>query len=117
MYERHVIGRFGEDVAERYLKQKGYKIIGRNFSCRQGELDIIAENNEYLIFVEVKTRSNSLYGKAAEAVNKNKRKHMNKVAKYYLHIQGWEKRFVRFDVIEVYVDRGLARVNHIPQIM
>lgn len=117
MYERHVIGKFGEDVAERYLRQKGYRIIGRNFSCRQGELDIIAENNEYLVFIEVKTRSNFLYGKPIEAVGKNKRRHMYKVAKYYLHIQGWENRFVRFDAIEVFVDKGIARVNHILQIM
>ncbi len=117
MYERHAIGKYGEDVAERYLKQKGYRIIGRNFSCRQGELDIIAEDNEYLVFIEVKTRSNSIYGKPAEAVNKNKKLHMYRVAKYYLHIQKWENRFVRFDVIEVYVDRGLTKVHHIAHIM
>lgn len=117
MYKRHIIGKFGEEVAERFLKQKGYKIIARNFSCRQGELDIIAENNEYLVFAEVKTRSNFLYGKPVEAVGNNKREHMYKVAKYYLHIRGWENRFIRFDVIEVYVDKGLARVNHIPQII
>ena len=117
MYERHAIGKYGEDIAERFLKQKGYNIIVRNFSCRQGELDIIAENKEYLIFVEVKTRSNYLYGKPRDSVGKNKRRHMYKVAKYYLHIQGWEKRFVRFDVIEVYMEKGLARVIHIPQIM
>ena len=117
MYERHVIGKYGEDVAERYLKQKGYRIIKRNFSCRQGELDIIAENNEYLVFIEVKTRSNFLYGKPIEAVGKYKIKHMYKVAKYFLHTQGWENRFVRFDVIEVYIDRGIAKVKHIRQII
>ncbi len=117
LYERHVIGKFGEDVAERYLIQKGYRIISRNFSCRQGELDIIAEYNEYLVFIEVKTRSNFLYGKPVEAVDKYKRQHMYRVAKYYLHIHGWENRFVRFDVIEVYIERGIARVNHIPQVM
>lgn len=117
MYKRHAIGKYGEDVAERFLKQKGYRIIGRNFLCRQGEIDIIAENNEYLIFVEVKTRSNSMYGKPIDAVGKQKRQHMCKVAKFYLHIHGWENRFVRFDVIEIYIDKGLAKVNHIPQIM
>lgn len=117
MYERHVIGKYGEDVAERYLKQKGYNIINRNFSCRQGELDIVAENNEYLVFVEVKTRSNFLYGNPADAVDKNKCRHMYKVAKYYLHIHGWENRFVRFDVIEVYIDKGIAKVSHIRQII
>lgn len=117
LYERHVIGRYGEDVAERYLKQKGYIIIGKNFSCRQGELDIIAKDNEFLVFIEVKTRSNSMYGKPVEAVGKIKKQHMHKVAKYYLHINGLENKFVRFDVVEVYIDRGFARVKHIPQIM
>ena len=117
MYERHTIGKFGEDIAERYLKQNGYRIIGRNFSCRQGELDIIAEKNEYVVFIEVKTRSNFLYGTPAQAVDKTKKEHMKRVAKYYLHIQGWERRFIRFDVIEVYVEKGFAKVHHIPQIM
>ncbi|MBR3162647.1 MAG: YraN family protein [Clostridia bacterium] len=111
------MGQFGEDVATRYLKQKGYKIVNRNFTCRQGEIDIIAEKQGYLVFIEVKTRSNLLYGKPAQAVDKTKIKHMYKVAKYYLHIQGLENRFVRFDVIEVYIEKGLARVNHIPQIL
>lgn len=117
MYERHAIGKLGEDIAQRYLKQKGYKIIGRNFSCRQGELDIIAENDEYIIFIEVKTRSNFLYGTPAQAVGKTKRKHMKNAAKYYLHIQGWERKVIRFDAIEVYVEKGFAKVNHIQQIM
>lgn len=117
MYQRHVVGKYGEDVAERYLKQKGYKIINRNFSCRQGELDIIAENSEYIVFIEVKTRSNFLYGNPVDSVGKDKQRHMKKVAKYYLHIHGWENRFVRFDVIEVYIDRGIAKVNHIRQII
>ena len=117
MYERHKIGKYGEDVAERYLKQKGYKIIERNFTCRQGELDIVAENREYLIFIEVKTRSNFLYGKPIEAVDRKKQKHLYKVAKYYLHIHRWEERFVRFDVVEVYVEKGIAKVSHIRQII
>ena len=117
MYKRHLIGKYGEDVAERYLKQKGYNIVGRNFYCRQGEIDIIAENTEYLVFVEVKTRSNLLYGNPVKEEKKNKIKHMYKASKYYLHIKKWEKRFVRFDVIEVYIEKGYARVNHILQII
>lgn len=117
MYNIHSIGKYGEDVAERYLKQKGYNIIDRNFACKQGELDIIAENHEYLVFVEVKTRSNYNFGKPIEAVGENKQEHMYKVAKYYLHIHGLEERFIRFDVIEVFIDRGKAKVNHIRQIL
>ena len=117
MYERHIVGKYGEDVAERYLKQKGYNIIEKNFSCRQGEIDLIAQNKEYIVFVEVKTRSNFLYGKPVDAVGDEKQKHMYNVARYYLYIHGLEQSFVRFDVIEVHIDRGIAKVNHIRQIL
>lgn len=117
MYQRHIIGKYGEDVAVRFLEQKGYKIIERNFSCRQGELDIIAKNNGYIVFIEVKTRSNFLYGMPGEAVGRDKQKHIYKVAKYYLHIHKLENHFVRFDVVEVLLDKGRAKVNHIKQAM
>ena len=117
MYKRHIIGKYGEDVAERYLVQKGYNILERNFWCRKGELDIVAESKEYIVFIEVKTRSNTLYGNPVHAVDYKKRKHMYNVAKYFLHTRGWDNRYARFDVIEVYIEKGLARVNHISQIL
>lgn len=117
MYKRHYLGKFGEEVAERFLKQKGFNIIERNFTCKQGEIDIIATNNEYIVFIEVKTRSNFFYGRPIEAVSENKQNHMYKVARYYLYIHGWEKKYVRFDAVEVFIDKGIAKVNHIPQIM
>ena len=62
MYIRHNLGQTGEDIAEIYLVKKGYKIIERNFSCRQGEIDIIAKYKEEVVFIEVKTRTNKRYG-------------------------------------------------------
>lgn len=117
MYKRHEIGKYGEEVAKRYLSQKDYKIIQCNFSCRQGEIDIIATDGKELVFIEVKTRTNLTYGYPVEAVNCVKQTHMYKVARYYLHLNKLENCFVRFDVIEVYLDKSRARVNHIKQVM
>lgn len=84
--------------------QIGYKIIERNFICRQGEIDIIAmdlKNNEY-VFIEVKTRTNFKYGKPAESIGKYKQKHFLNATKYYIYKNHLEREFIRFDVIEVY---------------
>ena len=117
MYTRHKLGQYGEEVAKRYIQLKGYKIIQSNFSCRQGEIDIIAYDDKEMVFIEVKTRSNLFYGYPVDAVNLTKQTHMYRVAKYYLHLKKLEKCFIRFDVIEVYIERGRARVNHIKQII
>ena len=117
MYKRHEIGKIGEDVATRYLLQKNYEIIERNFKCKQGEIDIIAKENNYLVFVEVKTRSNLLYGTPAESVNYLKRQHILKSAKVYLKLNNMNENLVRFDVIEVYVLKNRCNVNQIKQII
>lgn len=96
------IGRFGEDAAVKHLKKKGYKIAARNYSCKFGEVDIIACQGDTLIFVEVKTRRSALYGTPAEAVTYNKRQHIVNTAKYYLMQTEYDGN-VRFDVIEVYL--------------
>lgn len=87
MYKRHEIGKLGEDLACKYLQNKGYKILERNFEAKQGEIDIIALDKEELVFIEVKTRSNILYGKPAEAVNEIKQNHLIKT-KNITYIQG-----------------------------
>ena len=117
MYKRHIIGKCGENIAIKYLKENNYKIIEKNFLCKQGEIDIICTNGEYIIFTEVKTRSNFLYGRPSEAVNKEKQKHMYKAAKYYLYLHKMDEYFVRFDVIEIYISKNKYKINHIKQIM
>lgn len=119
MYIKQEIGKLGEDLATKYLEQQGYKVIERNFECRQGEIDIIAidiEKNE-LVFIEVKTRTNLKYGKPIEAVNQNKQKHLTKAVRYYLYSRHLENEFVRIDVIEIYLYNHKYKVNHIKQIM
>lgn len=116
MYKRHITGKTGEDIAINYLKENGYKIIERNFSCRQGEIDIIAMDKKELVIIEVKTRQCLEYGKPAEAVNKIKRKHIYKAAQFYLYIRKLEKIYVRIDVIEVYIKNNKSYINHLKNI-
>ena len=113
MYERHEIGRIGEDIATRYLEQIGYEIIDRNFECRQGEIDIIARDEEYLVFIEVKTRASALYGQPKEAVDQVKKKHIYHSAEFYVYIKHWEDQPIRIDVIEVFKNQGKFQVHHI----
>ena len=119
MYFRQEIGRWGENLACKYLEQNNYKIIERNFLCRQGEIDIIAEdrNKKEVVFLEVKTRSNLKYGNPAEAVNKQKQKHIQQVAKYYIYKRNIGNLAIRIDVIEVYIQKQQCKINHIKQIL
>ncbi len=118
MYVNQMLGQLGEEKACNYLEQNNYKIIERNFRCRQGEIDIIAKDlskNE-LVFVEVKTRIGSNFGRPAQAVTYVKQRHIINVAKYYIYIHSIKKTFIRFDVIEVYVKESQFKINHIKQI-
>ena len=115
MYINQEIGKLGEDIAVNYLKQKGYKILDRNFESRQGEIDIIALDKKEIVFIEVKTRTSNRYGYPSEAVNKIKQKHMLQTIKYYLYVRNLNDKFVRIDVIEVYIKDNVYKVNHIKQ--
>lgn len=117
MYIRHETGKLGEDLAVKYLNNIGYKVIERNFECRQGEIDIVAQDKKELVFIEVKTRTNIKYGSPAEAVDRTKQKHLIKAVKYYLYSRHLENEFVRIDVVEVYIYKNKYRVNHIKQIV
>lgn len=117
MYKKQEIGKLGENLATKYLENLGYKIIERNFLCRQGEIDIIAHNKQEIVFIEVKTRTNLHYGKPAEAVTNIKQKHIEKSAKYYLYKNKLEKAYVRIDVIEIYIWNNKYKINHIKQIL
>lgn len=113
MYERHEIGKVGEELATKYLQQIGYIIIERNFECRQGEIDIIAKDKDEVVFVEVKTRGSFLYGLPKEAVDKTKKRHLYRSAEFYIYIKKLVDIPVRIDVIEVYEKQGNFKINHI----
>lgn len=112
---KKTLGNTGEEAAAEYLKKNGYKIIGRNYRNKIGEIDIICENKEYLIFVEVKTRSSDKFGTPASAVDKRKQNKIIKVTQYYLMEHETDKS-IRFDVIEVYAEPGSGKINKIEHI-
>lgn len=118
MYFRKEIGKWGENLACKYLERENHQIIERNFICRQGEIDIIAKdmNKKELVFVEVKTRSNFKYGNPADAVDIHKQEHMKQAIKYYLYKNHLENVPIRVDVVEVYIVED-CRINHIKQIL
>lgn len=110
------LGRWGEEVACRYLKRKGYQIIDQNFQCRLGEIDIIARDGLQLVFVEVKTRQNQTYGLPCEAVNKVKIRHLKRTAAYFAVLHSQEETESRIDVIEILKKDGHAFLHHIENI-
>ena len=94
-------GKWGESVALRYLNNKEYTTVTTGFRSRFGEIDIIVKNNEFVVFVEVKTRKNANFAQAREFVSKSKQRKIITTANYWLAVRP-VKLQPRFDVIEVY---------------
>lgn len=99
------LGQWGEEQTARWLQRRGWRIAARNFRCRMGEIDIIAENGRYLAFVEVKLRKDGRYGAACEAVTLSKQRKLRTTAEYYLMCHPTALQ-PRFDVAEVYAPQG-----------
>lgn len=94
------LGQQAEQSAERFLLQQGMQLITRNFQCRLGEIDLIMQDRDFLVFVEVRYRHSSHYGSGAETVTWFKQKKIIRTAKYYLQQQQLlEKMPCRFDVV------------------
>lgn len=102
-------GDAGEQAACDYLKKHGWKIIDRNVTRSGGEIDIIARKRRLTAYIEVKRRSTRNYGEAAEAVTRNKKRHIARAAMMYAHETGIEDSEQRYDIIEV-MPEG---INHI----
>ena len=111
-----LLGSWGEEQAVRYLRKNGYKIVGMNYKNRFGEIDIIAENKNVIVFAEVKTRKSSAFAEAKEFVDYRKISRIVTVAEMWLSENQRELQ-PRFDVIEVYAPDGTdtvrPEINHI----
>ncbi|MBE6784423.1 MAG: YraN family protein [Ruminococcaceae bacterium] len=107
-----LFGLEGEEKAAKFLKKQGYRIIDKNFQTRFGEIDIIAENKEYIVFAEVKARSEKSIAEPKEFVDLKKQRKIIKTAEIYLSENTTEKQ-PRFDVVEVKKENGKTIVNHI----
>ncbi len=106
------LGKRGEYIAQHYLKGKGYKLLETNWRCPRGEIDLIFEDKNYVVFVEVKTRSTPYWGNPQDAVCTLKMKRIVEIADYYMHTRDCEAE-VRFDVVAIILDSGLAHITHI----
>ncbi|MEW6067790.1 MAG: YraN family protein [Nitrospirota bacterium] len=108
-----ILGDKGEDFAVKFLKEKGYKIIRRNYRSTIGEIDIIAKDGDTIVFIEVKTRTNISFGYPFEAINTKKRQKLKNLALLYLKQQK-EEFSVRFDIVSIFcADNGKNKVEHI----
>ena len=116
MDRRNGIGAWGEAQAAKYLKKQGYRILERNWSCRFGEIDLIASNRSCLVFVEVKLRKSDAFARAAEFVDLRKQGRLRMAAALWLSQHETELQ-PRFDVVEVYAPDGEATkkpvINHL----
>jgi putative endonuclease len=109
------LGKYGEDLACKYLKTKGYKIKERNFRTFLGEIDIISEYKGNIVFVEVKTRSSNKFGYPEEAINYSKQQKIIKNALCYLAKYNLWKNNCCFDVILISISnyKEIKRIKHI----
>lgn len=111
MGQKQTLGKLGENIAEKFLKEKGYKILERHYCLRGGEIDLIAKDGDFIVFIEVKTRTSDKFGNPEESVNYFKQKKMAHAIKYYLWKEKIENKNIRFDVISI--EMGIAGDNKI----
>lgn len=107
------IGNWGEEAAVGLLKKKGYIILERNFRGERGEIDIIARDNETLVFVEVKTRLQKTFGNPEDAVDNRKQAQIGKIAMVYLMEKDLKEKDCRFDVVAVFKAGTKTEIRHI----
>ncbi len=106
-------GKNGEDLAAQYLERSGLKILERNYRFERGEIDLIAEEGEELVFVEVKARRSNTFGPPEDAVTEEKQEQIYAVADGYLFEHNINNRPCRFDVVAIEFRDGCAEIRYI----
>lgn len=111
------LGSEGEKKAAEFLKQNNYIILKTNYRVgRMGEIDIIAREKEYICFVEVKTRRTGTFGTPAEAVTRSKQQKIRQIASIYLSNTGETDKNIRFDVVEIIMEKTVDDTNRVKSI-
>ena len=102
MENRQSLGKQGEDYTVGLLQEAGLRLIVRNYRCPKGEMDIIARDNETLVFIEVRTRRSSYSGWGEESITQQKSQRLQAIASYYIQQQGYKSwPPMRFDVVAI----------------
>jgi len=109
---KKAFGNYGEAAAQGYLAAKGYEILEKNYKSAGGEIDIIAQDGDYLVFVEVKYRRGTNFGRPIEAITRRKQRALADCAMSYLVGRGLWDAPCRFDIVEVF-GRELLEINHV----
>lgn len=106
--EAKLLGRWGEARAADWLRRRGYAILAAGYRCRFGEIDLIAADDKYLCFIEVKLRKDASFAPGRAAVDRWKQQKLRTTAEFYLAEHPEGARQPRFDVVEVYAPQGMA---------
>jgi putative endonuclease len=104
-------GAGGEEIARKYLKKQGLRILDMNFRSKIGEIDIIAKEKDTLVFVEVKSAMNTHFGSPLDWIPLKKQKRIIRVSQAYMLIKGLNKTSIRYDVISIDPDRNICHVR------
>ena len=110
--QKNIFGKKGEIIATNYLKKEGYKILENNYKNKIGEIDIIAKDKNFIVFVEVKTRTSSMLGDPLEAIDEQKQFKIRQVATMYLMKTKQLESLIRFDAIAILGDED-CDIRHI----
>ena len=114
MRAKDAIGRYGEDVAVRHLREAGLEILERNWRCAEGEIDIVARERGALVICEVKTRSSAVCGLPVEAVTRKKADQLRRLALLWLREHPAGAADLRFDVVSVLLPKvGAPAIEHL----
>jgi len=114
---RRELGQKWEELTEQYLRKKGYKILTRNYQIRGGEIDIVAQDGEFLVFIEVRFRSDISFGTPSETVNKKKKAALKKAIKVYIHENFLYHLQPRVDFIGIEQKDNQFFVNHYQNVL
>ncbi|PRY69944.1 putative endonuclease [Glaciihabitans tibetensis] len=117
MAAKDELGRRGEVLAVAHLEALGLEVIDRNWRCRQGEIDIVARDGAYVVFVEVKTRSSTSFGSPLQGITPAKLARLRRLAAAWCAAHSGDHRWVRIDAIGVLLPRvGPVAIEHLPRI-
>ncbi len=108
-------GQRGEQIAAAFLEAQGYQIVEKNYRYRRGEIDLIALDQDVLVFVEVKWRSSSAYGYPEEAVSEKKRNLLLQTSEQYIFEKDWQQA-LRYDIVAIVEQQGKPTFEHLKDV-
>jgi putative endonuclease len=110
---RRALGARGESIAAEWYSARGYRVLDRNWRCRDGELDLVLEGHGVVVFCEVKTRSSDAFGIGAEAVTREKQLRIRRLSARWLADHDRRSRQLRFDVVSILAPRQAEPTVHV----